>query len=70
MILLIDTLNNYIISRHQTVKAAVIAAHKHNKAVKRANGQHSYIPTAIKCTKGNDISEDIVREEYDLYQNH
>lgn len=44
-----DTFNNITISNHRTLRAAVVAGYKHNKAVKNANGQSSYIPTEILC---------------------
>jgi len=57
MYALIDTFNGYhyddgqvlggIISRHRTVAAAEKANARHQRAVKRANGRTSYIPTAI-----------------------
>ena len=44
---LVDTFNDAVISRHRTVEAAARAELKHDRAVKRANGPTSYIPTAI-----------------------
>lgn len=66
MIILTDTFNRCTISRHRTVKAAVKADKAHNKAVKRANGQNSYIPTRITSSDGSDISEEIEREQMAL----
>ena len=66
MIILTDTFNGCTISRHRTVKAAVKADKAHNKAVKRANGQSSYIPTSITAEDGRDISEEIERERMAL----
>ncbi len=42
-----DTFNNRTISRHRTLEAAAKADKAHNRAVKRANGATSYIPTEI-----------------------
>jgi hypothetical protein len=42
-----DTFNNRVISRHRSIAAAAIADRKHQRAVKRHNGQASYIPTKI-----------------------
>ena len=47
MFKLIDTFNNVLISTHKSLAAAVAADMKHDRAVKRANGSASYIPTAI-----------------------
>jgi hypothetical protein len=45
---LINTFNNdRLISRHRTLVAAVKASIKHDRAVKKYNGQNSYIPTKI-----------------------
>ena len=43
---LIDTFNSHRISSHRTIKAAVKADNAYQRAVKRANGESSYIPTA------------------------
>ena len=43
-----DTFNRCIISNHRSLKAAVTAAAKFSRAVKRNNGQNSYIPTRIE----------------------
>lgn len=42
-----DTFNDRTISRHRTIEAATQAERKFSRAVKRANGQNSYIPTTI-----------------------
>lgn len=42
-----DTFNKRLISRHRTLDAAVRADIAHGRAVRRANGQSSYIPTSI-----------------------
>ncbi len=43
-----DTFNNVTRSRHRTIEAAVKAERKLLRAVKRANGQNSYLPTRIE----------------------
>ncbi len=48
MFILIDTFNKTEISRHRSIDAALKADISHQKAVKRVNGQNSYIPTKIK----------------------
>jgi hypothetical protein len=42
-----DTFNDRTILRHRTLAAAVKAGTAHLRAVKRNNGQNSYIPTVI-----------------------
>lgn len=44
-----DTFNDYLISRHRTLEGAVKADLAHARAVRRANGASSYIPTEIRC---------------------
>ncbi len=48
MYVLFDTFNSKPISRHRTIKAAVKADIRFQRAVKRANGKSSYIPTQIR----------------------
>lgn len=43
-----DTFNRVIISNHRSLRAAVLAERKFSRAVKRANGSNSYIPTRIE----------------------
>ena len=45
---LCDTFNRCIISNHRSLRAAVLAERKFLRAVKRANGSNSYIPTRIE----------------------
>ena len=47
MYTLTDTFNGRTISRHRTLEAAVRADARHARAVRRANGASSYIPTRI-----------------------
>lgn len=56
MFTLKDTFNGYTISRHRTIRNALKAQHKFSAAVRRANGQNSYIPTAI-LDNGRPLSE-------------
>jgi hypothetical protein len=44
-----DTFNRTLISRHRTLEGAVKADLFHARAVRRANGASSYIPTEIRC---------------------
>jgi len=37
-----------IVSRHRTLVAAIRAQAAHSRAVKRANGGNSYLPTSIR----------------------
>lgn len=43
-----DTFNDRTVSSHRTVEAAVKAERKFSRAVKRANGANSWIPTRIE----------------------
>lgn len=67
MIILTDTFNGRVISRHRTVEAAVKAEKKHLAAVKRANGQDSYLTYSITSTDGRDIGEEIDRAREALH---
>ena len=42
---LYDTFNKRVVSRHRTLDAAVKADRRLQRAVKRGNGQSSYLPT-------------------------
>jgi hypothetical protein len=44
-----DTFNFRTISAHLSIKAAVRASYRFSRAVKRANGKDSFIPTVILC---------------------
>jgi hypothetical protein len=48
MFAILDTFNNKIVSRHRTVSAAVEANARFQRAVKRSNGQSSYIPVELR----------------------
>lgn len=43
-----DTFNQKIVSRHKTVAAAIKADLKLQRAVKKANGKTSYLPTELR----------------------
>lgn len=43
-----DAFNNVVLSRHRTIEAAVRARKKHLQAVKKANGQNSYLDYIIE----------------------
>ena len=55
---LVDTFNNVVISRHNTLEAMVRADKKHQRMVRKANGKSSYIPTAYRNADGTEISAD------------
>lgn len=52
-----DTFNNTNVSNHRSLEAAVAADIKFGRAVKRANGKSSYIPTEILCD-GERLTDD------------
>lgn len=58
-----DTFNSVTISRHKTIGAAVNAYRKHLRAVKRANGQNSYLTYDVTRKNGEPLT-DLEREEY------
>lgn len=45
---LIDTFNDRRISSHRSLEAAIKADRAYDRAVKRANGESSYIPTEYR----------------------
>jgi hypothetical protein len=44
-----DTFNGRVVSRHRSLEAAVRASYRFARAIRRANGENSYIPTEILC---------------------
>lgn len=68
MITLTDTFNNYVISRHRTVDAAVKAREAHSRMIRRVNGKNSYIWYAIRCEDGScpHIQEEIMAAQESL----
>jgi hypothetical protein len=57
--ILTDTFNNFKISTHRTVEAAVAAQRKHLRAIKRRNGPNSYLTYSITSSDGSDIGEEV-----------
>ena len=55
--ILTDTFNTRDVSRHHSLKAAVLARAKFGRAVKRCNGPNSYIPTCIDLLVDGERSE-------------
>ncbi len=49
MITLIDTFNGRALSRHRTLKNAVIAQRKHDALVKKNNGPGSYLTYSFEA---------------------
>ena len=45
---IVDTFNDRVVSEHRTLRGAVRADDRFIRAVKRANGRNSYIPTTIQ----------------------
>ena len=58
-----DTFNNRVISRHLTIAAAVAAKNFHRQAVKKANGENSYLTYDVTRKNGEPLTE-FEREEY------
>lgn len=44
-----DTFNDRTISVHRSIETAVRASYRFSRAVRRANGKDSFIPTKILC---------------------
>lgn len=68
MYVLIDTFNDREISKHRTIAAAVDAKDKHLSAVRRANGENSYLTYSIRHADGRalDDAEDDMREDAEI----
>lgn len=58
-----DTFNGVTISRHRSLEAAVAADIRFGRAVKRANGASSYIPTEIICN-GKRLTDDEIEQAW------
>jgi len=54
MYVLTDTFNGREISRHRTLRAALVAAERDAYHTRKANGSSSYIPTMILDSKTGD----------------
>ena len=65
MIILTDTFNKKVLSKHRSVFTAVKAQIKHAKAVKRCNGNNSYVWYSITDESGVDIKDEVDRVEMD-----
>ena len=65
MIILTDTFNKKVLSKHRSVFTAVKAQIKHAKAVKRCNGNNSYVWYSITNESGEDIREEVEKVEMD-----
>jgi hypothetical protein len=65
--ILTDTFNERTLSRHKTIRAAVIAKYKHLRALRRANGVNSYTTYLIDSIDGEDIRREVESEEARLY---
>jgi len=64
---LIDTFNKVEISTHRTLEAAVKAQRKHLAAVKRRNGQNSYLTYAFRYSDGTAVDEwEVQQVKHDL----
>ena len=64
---LTDTFNVSVISQHRTVLAAVKAKYRHARAVVRRNGRGSYVPYRISSTLGENIVDEIIAAEHQIY---
>lgn len=69
MFTLTDTFNDRPISRHHTLAAAVRAQSAHSRAVKRRNGENSYIPTAV-FESGKPVNAQALLEAEADYHTH
>ena len=67
---LYDTFNDRIISRHRTIEATAAADRKYQRAIKRANGQNSYIPTTIRDGNGESVPQGIAEAWLDAVNEH
>ena len=62
-----DTFNGVTVSTHRSLESAVAADIKFGRAVKRANGQSSYIPTEILCD-GERLSDDQIEQAWAIHE--
>ncbi len=67
MIILTDTFNSKVLSRHRTVRAAVEARIKHARSLKHHQGDTSYVTYAITSTDDRDVSHEVDQAESDIY---
>lgn len=61
-----DTFNDRLLSSHRSIETAVRASYRYERAVKRANGESSYIPTEIRCD-GERLDENQQNEAGDIW---
>ena len=67
MIELHDTFNNVIVSRHRSIGAAIKNQRRHLAAVKRANGENSYLTYGFRYSDGSSIEyEEIIQTQMEL----
>jgi hypothetical protein len=57
MFALYDTFNQKVISKHRSVEAAIKADERLQRAVKRANGDNSYLPTDLRLIERGELRE-------------
>lgn len=62
-----DTFNGVTVSTHRSLEAAVSAEIKFGRAVKRANGASSYIPTEILCD-GERMTDDEMEQAWAIHE--
>ena len=62
-----DTFNGVTVSNHRSLEAAVAAEIKFGKAVKRANGASSYIPTEI-LRNGKRLTDDEIEQAWAIHE--
>ncbi len=64
MFTLTDTFNNRPLSRHRSLVAAVRAKSKHFKAIRRRNGENSYVTYEITGPDGAAVDyDDLINAE-------
>ncbi|MEI8280793.1 MAG: hypothetical protein WCG75_00165 [Armatimonadota bacterium] len=66
MFTLTDTFNKALISKHRTAAAAVRAQRKHLSAIRRRNGENSYLTYSIRHTSGRDIQDEVMDATFRL----
>jgi hypothetical protein len=67
MFTLHDTFNDYPISRHRTLLAAVRARRKHARDISRRNGGNAYVTYAIRDGDGDAVNYyDLIATEQQL----
>lgn len=59
-----DTFNQRVVSRHYSVAAAIRAERAFLRAVRRANGRNSYLPTEVVASNGSDISDEYLAAQF------